>query len=205
MDEPEDIPTLEAAIRRAIPRRARAVMTAVLRRAEPPTTSDVAHADHATWRWPCGLFCTLHTRDAERHLRGCIGTFEEKPLLTNLDAMAAAVLADTRFTDNPVTVDELPHLLIEVSLLTPRRAIDDPRQMRIGTDGIVVAGERFGRPISGCLLPQVAADQGWDAAQTLSYCCMHKMGLPPDAWRRPTDLRFFTFQSIILDEAEDAA
>jgi AMMECR1 domain-containing protein len=85
-------------------------------------------------------------------------------------------------------------------VLTPRQIIADPTRMRIGIDGIYITGLRFGAPVSGCFLPQVAAEQNWDAATTLGMCCMHKLGLDADAWRPPTTLTFETFQAIVISE-----
>jgi AMMECR1 domain-containing protein len=51
---------------------------------------------------------------------------------------------------------------------------------------------------SGCFLPEVATDQGWDAAEFLSQCCQGKAGLPPDAWRQP-GTKVFLFTSEKFD------
>jgi AMMECR1 domain-containing protein len=46
---------------------------------------------------------------------------------------------------------------------------------------------------SGCFLPQVATETGWTTEEFLSYCCSHKAGLPPDAWKDPkTEIHLFT-------------
>jgi len=39
-------------------------------------------------------------------------------------------------------------------------------------------------------LPQVATEQGWDLATTLTHLC-RKAGLPGDAWREGAHLRVF--------------
>lgn len=143
---------------------------------------------------PRGCFVTLHNA---AQLRGCIGTFEaDAPLIDNLIAMAGAAARDPRFTDDPVREDEVDALSIDVSVLTPREPINDPMDYVIGRDGQYVVGKRFGSRIGGCFLPEVAAEQGWDVPTTLSMLCAHKMGLDPDAWRPPTKLQFFRFQSI---------
>jgi hypothetical protein len=148
---------------------------------------------------PRGCFVTLHHERG--HLRGCIGTFRaDSPLGHTVADIAHSVVHDPRFVDDPVVSPELEQLVIDVSVLTPMQKIEDPRKMRIGVDGIHIAGRRFGRRVSGCLLPQVAVEQGWTAEQTLSYCCKHKMGLDAQAWHPPTKLEFHVFQSIIVDE-----
>jgi len=127
-----------------------------------------------------GCFVTLTNR---RRLRGCIGTFEPThPLGEMIVRMAsAAACEDPRFFNDPITAAELPNLDVEVSVLSPLTETDQPEDLRVGVDGIyIVAGSR-----SGCFLPEVATDQGWDAEEFLSYCCTSKAHLPPDAWRDP--------------------
>lgn len=149
---------------------------------------------------PRGCFVTLHNGD---RLRGCIGTFEaDAPLADNILAMSRAVLRDPRFIAEPVTADEIDELTVEVSVLTPRRQIDDPADYELGVDGIYVIGKRFGTRVAGCFLPDVATEQGWDLPTTLSMLCAHKMGLDPEAWRPPTSLRFYRFRSIKVTERE---
>lgn len=146
---------------------------------------------------PRGCFVTLRRR-SDHALRGCIGTFDAgTPLIENVSSVAAAATRDPRFVDHPVTRDELPQLVLDISVLTPVTPIDDPTQLRLGIDGIQIAGG--GR--SGVFLPQVAVEQGWDVQTTLSMCCAHKMGLDGDAWRPPTDLKFAVFQSIVIEES----
>lgn len=156
-------------------------------------------ADEAYLAEPRGCFVTLH--DHAGQLRGCIGTFEaDAPLSDNLVRMAGAATRDPRFVGDPVTAEELARLRIEVSVLTPLTPIEDPTAMRLGVDGVYITGERFGARVSGCFLPQVAIEQGWDVETTLSMCCAHKMGLPADAWRPPTELRFSTFEAMMIEE-----
>ena len=80
---------------------------------------------------------------------------------------------------NPITPAELDELTVEVSVLSPLKPTSRPEELEIGRHGVyITCGYR-----SGCFLPEVATDQGWDAAEFLSYCCSHKAGLPADAWR----------------------
>ncbi len=163
------------------------------------TSGDLAFLEE-----PRGCFVTLH--DYLHRLRGCIGNFDAThPLVDCLIDMGAAVIRDPRFVyNNPVTLHEMPNLEVEVSVLTPLEPLDDPTQLRIGVDGIYIKGEVNGQPRSGCFLPQVAVEQGWDVEQTLSYCCAHKMGVAPDAWRAADEhgITFSRFQSIIIAERE---
>lgn len=133
---------------------------------------------------PARVFVSLRTRG---DLRGCMGALE--PLRTLPAAVADASLlaarVDPRFW--PLQADELPAMSIEISVLGPLALVDDPESIRLGTDGVMV--ERGGR--RALLLPQVATDQGWGAAQLWSAVCQ-KAGLPPEAWRHSgTSLQVF--------------
>ena len=132
----------------------------------------------------CGLFVTLNSvRRGEPELRGCIGyTQPFLPLAeATIESAINAATRDPRFP--PVSFDELKHILIEVSVLTPPSLIEVgtpseyPKQIKIGQDGLIV--ERG--PFYGILLPQVPVEWGWDEEEFLSNCCM-KAGLTPDMW-----------------------
>jgi len=80
-----------------------------------------------------------------------------------------------------------------MSILSQRCRLADPLSLQLGTHGIQIV--RDGR--SGCYLPQVAAEQGWDVETYLSHCCAHKAGLPADAWRdKNTEVFIFTVEKI---------
>ena len=137
---------------------------------------------------PCGCFVTLKTRG---QLRGCIGQFtSDQPLITLVMEMAKASAArDPRFFEHPLTVRDLGSLEIEISVLSPLERTENPLSLRLGVDGIYI---RRGYH-SGCFLPQVATETGWSKEEFLSYCCSHKAGLPPDAWKDPeTEVYLFT-------------
>ena len=147
---------------------------------------------------PRGCFVTLN--DREHRLRGCIGCFEPRgPLAQMIIEMGKAATRDPRFVPNPVTLVELPYLLIEVSVLSPLQKIDDPMTVRAGIDGIYIIEGNTQR--SGCFLPQVATDQGWGTETFISNCCSHKMGLPADAWKTMPSLEFYVFQAEVFGES----
>ena len=150
------------------------------RRGETPTTL-------ATPANTTGAFVTLRRG---KQLRGCMGTFKaEATLGETVDRVARLACRDPRFTGRPVTIDELPEITIEVSVLGPLEQTDDPASLRIGSHGVLV---RRGE-VSGCFLPHVAVECGWTAEEFLSTCCSMKAGLPEDAWRHPTtDVFLFT-------------
>lgn len=112
-------------------------------------------------------------------LRGCIGSVEPvRPLWVDVHANAVhALLDDPRFP--PATADELAHLDLEVSVLSPFVPVPDPlHTVEIGVHGLLV--ERGHR--RGILLPQVPVEWGWDVPAFLGHAC-RKAGLPDDAWR----------------------
>ena len=136
----------------------------------------------------CGCFVTLKNRD---RLRGCIGQFtSEIPLLEMVVEMArASATGDPRFFANPITADELEQLDIEISVLSPLKRTEEPLSLRLGVDGIYIKKGAT----SGCFLPQVATETGWSKEEFLSYCCAHKAGLAPDAWKdADTEVYLFT-------------
>ena len=139
-----------------------------------------------------GCFVTLTNRG---RLRGCIGTFNpNRPLGEMVVEMAAAAAKDPRFIFDPLTPGELKNLTIEVSVLSPLTETDEPEKLQVGEHGIyVVAGGS-----SGCFLPEVATDMGWDAERFLNECCAGKAALPADAWRG-AGARVYLFTSEKFD------
>ena len=116
-------------------------------------------------------------------LRGCMGTF--RPLGTlaeTIDSVARTTcLDDPRFAQHRVKLAELSYVTVEVSVLEEPRRTDSPLSLEVGRHGVLI---RCGAA-SGCLLPQVATERGWDAQEFLSQCCAGKAGLAADAWRDP--------------------
>jgi hypothetical protein len=147
-----------------------------------------------------GAFVTLHT--ASNHLlRGCIGIPESiMPLHKAITDAARSVTHDPRFP--PLSVDELPTILIEVSILSPPERIhgdhpkDYPAKISIGKDGLIVEKGFY----KGLLLPQVPVEQEWDEETFLSQTCL-KAGLPPDAWI-DRDTKIYHFTGQIFSETE---
>ncbi len=138
-----------------------------------------------------GAFVTLKING---RLRGCIGyTAPIKPLyLTVRDVAIQAATADPRFS--PVTVDELPKLEYEISVLSPFHHVRDVKEIKIGRDGLLIKKG----PYAGLLLPQVPVEWGWDLETFLQQTC-RKAGLPPDAWKDPqADL--FRFSAFVFGD-----
>lgn len=140
-----------------------------------------------------GVFVTLKRRG---RLRGCIGRFDSSTgLAETVQQVAVSALEDPRFRHQPVTADELPDIVIDISILSPMRRVEDPRALEPGRHGVYLRqGERI-----GCFLPQVAVEQGWDRDKLLSVCCESKAGLPPDAWKDPST-EVYLFTADVLSE-----
>jgi AmmeMemoRadiSam system protein B/AmmeMemoRadiSam system protein A len=133
-----------------------------------------------------GAFVTL-TKHAD--LRGCIGNIVgDQPLFKTIRDMAiAAASQDPRFP--PVKSDELADLEFEISVLSKPQKISDPKQIKLGTHGVIVS-RGFNR---GVFLPQVATETGWDLERFMGELCSQKAGLPADCWHDPkTTIEIFT-------------
>ncbi len=152
------------------------------------------------FREKSGAFVTILTYP-DRDLRGCIGIPEPiYDLKTSIIESAKSATRDPRFP--PLTREELPNIIIEVTILTPPRLIEvrSPKEylekIKIGRDGLIVE-KGFYR---GLLLPQVPVEWKWDVEEFLSQTCI-KAGLPPDAWI-DEDTKVYSFQGQIFAERE---
>jgi AmmeMemoRadiSam system protein A len=141
---------------------------------------------------PAGAFVTLH---AGGELRGCIGLIEATVPVAFVVAHCAAAAAteDPRFL--PVTVPELEHITLEISVLTPPQRIADPLDFEVGTHGLIV--EHDGR--RGLLLPQVAIEWEWDREMFLCHTA-RKAGLAPTVWQQGAAI--FRFSAEVFGEAD---
>jgi len=136
-----------------------------------------------------GAFVTLKTNG---ELRGCIGHVEgHRPLVETVVQMATAAAArDPRFL--PVTAQELSELDIEISVLSPLVRCVDPETIEVGRHGLVLVKGKH----TGVLLPQVAAENGWDRTTFLHQLCL-KAGLPAEAWR-DSAATLYTFEAEVF-------
>lgn len=138
-----------------------------------------------------GAFVSLHKAD---ELRGCIGTcFPTQPLYkTIIEMTEAAASRDHRVS--PIRAKELAEIGIEISVLSPLEVARDPLSLEIGKHGLYIAsgGSR------GVLLPQVAAQYGWDMETFLGQTCL-KAGLPKNGWRWP-ETKIMGFTALIIGE-----
>jgi len=145
-----------------------------------------------------GAFVTLSLLDGKsRTLRGCMGVPEPiYPLHEAVSIAALSACRDPRF--EPLRMDEMDRVIVEVSVLSPFRPLEGrplsyPSMIKVGLDGLLVS---YG-PLQGLLLPQVALEEGWDAEDFLCNACL-KAGLPPDAWL--AGARVYTFRADVFGE-----
>ena len=141
---------------------------------------------------PLGCFVTLRKNG---QLRGCIGEFEPKdPLYKVIQRTAIeATTNDPRFL--PVTAKELPEIKIEISVMTPKKKIDNWQEIELGKHGVVIQkGFR-----AGTFLPQVASETGWNLEEFLSHLCAEKAGLPSDCYK-DSSTNLYIFEAQIFKE-----
>ena len=137
-----------------------------------------------------GVFVTLKKRDC---LRGCIGhMMPDRPLAPLVGMMALqAAFEDPRFSR--LTLQEVPELEIEISVLTPMKPVSGFGDIVVGRDGVLL--QKGG--CSAVFLPQVAPEQGWGLEEMLDNLSC-KAGLPASAWREGAC--FYTFQAEVFGE-----
>ncbi|HEB71616.1 MAG TPA: AmmeMemoRadiSam system protein A [Nitrospirae bacterium] len=139
-----------------------------------------------------GVFVSLH-KDGK--LRGCIGFPGAVKQLYDavISASLSAAFKDPRFS--PVTCDELDQIEIEISVLTPPAPVDSWEDIKLGTHGVILRK----RGLQALFLPQVAVEQKWDLAATLSHLSV-KAGFKENDWRKDTE--FEVFEAIVFKEGE---
>ncbi len=167
---------------------AREALTAYVGRKERIKPEDLPSA----FGEKAGVFVTLHEGG---DLRGCIGYPEPVMELGRaiVDSAINAGVNDPRFPR--VGPEEIPKIVIEVTVLTPPRPYevrnrDLPQAVKIGEHGLIVKRGMW----SGLLLPQVATEWEFDPTDFLCQTCL-KAGLPPDSWiDEETEVLYFEGQ-----------
>jgi uncharacterized protein (TIGR00296 family) len=82
--------------------------------------------------------------------------------------------------------------------LSPLEKIDDPDKIQMGLHVVLVRKGIY----SGVFLPQVATETGWSKEEFMSNLCVHKAGLPPDAWKdKSTEIYIFSAEVFSEKEA----
>jgi len=137
-----------------------------------------------------GVFVTLRIAG---QLRGCIGYPEPELLLVDAVERCAvsAAICDPRFPS--VSVTEFCDIALEISVLGPVEPVGDLSEVVVGQHGLIVESGRC----RGLLLPQVALEWNWNAAEFASETCV-KAGLRRDAWTNGASL--FKFRAEVFGE-----
>ncbi len=138
-----------------------------------------------------GVFVTLKIHG---RLRGCIGYIEsQSPLYKNIQECAiSSAERDPRFP--PLQATELTDLDIEISVLSPVKALPSIDDIQIGQTGLIMqSGSR-----RGVLLPQVPVEQGWNVQQFLSGLCQ-KTGLKDGVWKNP-NVKLYYFTAEVFND-----
>jgi AmmeMemoRadiSam system protein A len=168
---------------------ARASIESALRQGELAPYSG-EHPDPALNR-PGASFVTLRTRD---DLRGCCGTIEPSPSLTQdvWNNAWASAFADPRFP--PLTPEEWRDTDVQISVLSEPERIDASSEaelverLRPGIDGLILqAGAK-----RSTFLPAVW-EQLTDPARFVRHLKM-KAGWPADFW--PADMQAWRYTTI---------
>lgn len=139
---------------------------------------------------------TFVTLNKERKLRGCMGILEaERPLVVDVAQNAfAAGFRDPRFP--PLTAQELPHIELHISILSPCEPIrydgeeDLIRQLRPGLDGIILQ-EGFRK---ATFLPAVW--QNLSQPGVFLRRLKEKAGLPESYWSQTMTFYRYTVESV---------
>ena len=137
----------------------------------------------------CGVFVTLMLNNQLRGCIGCITSFD--PLYKTIPHYAVqSAMQDHRFS--PLTLSELPNVVIKLSVLTPPSPIQSINNIILGTHGVIFSYLSF----KSVFLPEVATEQGWDLETTLRHL-ESKAGAPDGSWQ---NAEYTVFESQIYSE-----
>ena len=118
-----------------------------------------------------------------------MGHFEQDTPLDQIVARQAVISAtgDPRFP--VVRSEELEDIVIEISVLSPPRAVDSYEDIVVGKYGVILRKGWRG----ATFLPQVATEQDWDRDTMLNHLAV-KAGLAPCAWKEGCEFQVYTAQ-----------
>ncbi len=140
-----------------------------------------------------GAFVTITIKN---QLRGCIGYIVSEMTLfeTVCDAAKQAAMNDPRFP--PLSMEEMPYVNIEVSVLSEMRPVNNYEEILIGEHGLLL-DEQTHRAV---LLPQVAIEHNYSIEDFLTSLC-EKAGLYRETWRE-RKLKLKNFNAEVFSEME---
>jgi len=154
-------------------------------------------------RRPGAAFVTIMTYHSYEHreLRGCIGhVMPVKSLVESVIEVAVeAAFRDPRFP--PLSIEELPRVTFEVTVLGPLEQLPSDPEERLGAFTIgrhgLVARRGY---MQGLLLPDVPLEYLWDEETFLAETCV-KAGMEPSCWLDPAT-EFYRFAGRAWRERE---
>lgn len=184
--------SLDEAEQRAALALARATLVSYLGKGAELASWFATHQVSGNLAATAGVFVTIHNTGAraakQGRLRGCIGNLEgREPLVDGIVHAARSAAHDPRFP--PLTREELPHVSLEISVLSPLTQVGGPEAIEVGRHGVLLS--KNGR--RAVFLPQVAVEAGWNRDTMLSQLAL-KAGLPSDAWKSGATFQIFTAQ-----------
>ncbi len=151
-----------------------------------------------------GAFVTLKRASM---LRACRGRWagalgESDPGMFQLGPLLQTVAGDTAMSDTrfaAIHTRELGALALDISIMfdagpVTARGTERVGAIEVGRHGLVISHPK-GR---GLLLPQVATENGWDAATFLNQLC-RKAGLEPHTWQAD-EAELMTFCATVLEQ-----
>lgn len=191
---PKEVINLSDEDRQTLLTLARKTLTNYITKRRIPTPSELGVTISPPLKNCFGIFVTLNKStdkgDKNEHgeLRGCVGSiYPTRPLYQAVqENVVAAATRDYRF--KPVEPSELPHIQVDINVLTPPRRIKSYQDIVLGRDGIILS--KNGQ--QAVFLPQVAIEWGWSLAETLTQLSI-KAGLHKDDWKEGA--KFDIFQS----------
>lgn len=155
-----------------------------------PDSKNLEFFDKKPIEMETGAFVTLHKNS---QLRGCIGMMTSNlPLHKTIEKMAKqAAFHDPRFS--PLREDELPNIVIEISVLSPFEKISY-EDIEIGKHGLLLKYAYR----SGVFLPQVPVEQKWSKEEYIRNL-YQKAGIPfTETTQRDAEL--FAFMATVFSE-----
>lgn len=147
---------------------------------EPPKTGAILNET-------AGVFVSVYVKN---ELRGCIGSFAAEESLNDLvQNLAVSAACDRRFEN--LQTGDLEHMELEISVLSPLKKIESPKEIELGRHGIYIKKGYN----TGTFLPQVATKTGWSLTEFLGHCSRDKAGLSWDGWK---SAELFTYEACVF-------
>ncbi len=136
-----------------------------------------------------GAFVSVYI---DNELHGCIGRLQVSD--TSIIELIAELAVSAAFHDrrfSPVSEENINDLRIEISILSPLKRIESPKEIVLGKHGIYIKKGFH----SGTFLPQVASKTNWNVEEFLGHCSENKAGLGWDGWK---DAELYTYEALVF-------